>query len=469
MNKPEKTVILLILLLCTAFSSAYSESSVTAIPDTLITQEAYTVGTHILYGRYEQDDDLSNGKEPLEWIILDRTGNRALIIANNIIDIGWNFKYGIQGDVQTYRWSNSTLRRWLNKDFINIAFSGDEQKGIVCSLVKAEKNPFNGYAVGQDTEDQVFILSYKEALMYFPNDKDRISDVTNAIMRNPYSAIYTMNTEKLVNENNKPKPNDFAWALRAPGKASWPVIDKNGKLKRAIGNTYVSLRPVCVIDLEKTVNILIKPIPKPISMPEISVGNMINFGSYGQLGGKTDGPNPIEWVVIAREQNRVLLLSMNILYSLAYSDTAQSRWEKSNIRSWLNSAFLSNAFNDQEKLSIAIRTVLAERDGTGRSPHEKIFLLSRTEVEKYITNSYQCIATIHRSSQNEISDISSQSAPCSWWLRSSLPWASDVDYVDTTGAIKSIDIAKSTVVYGIRPALWLNLDVFEQVERSVTK
>ena len=34
----------------------------------------YPVGTHILFGTYEQDNNTANGKEPVEWIVLEQSG-----------------------------------------------------------------------------------------------------------------------------------------------------------------------------------------------------------------------------------------------------------------------------------------------------------------------------------------------------------------------------------------------------------
>lgn len=39
------------------------------------------VGSYVKFGSYEQDNDLSNGKEKIEWLVLDLQANEALLIS----------------------------------------------------------------------------------------------------------------------------------------------------------------------------------------------------------------------------------------------------------------------------------------------------------------------------------------------------------------------------------------------------
>ena len=73
----------------------------------------------ILFGHYEQDNDLGNGPEPIEWIVLDTQDGKALLLS----------KYGL--DAVPYNDDNNravtretcTLRTWLNDTFLNAAFT----------------------------------------------------------------------------------------------------------------------------------------------------------------------------------------------------------------------------------------------------------------------------------------------------------------------------------------------------------
>ena len=46
----------------------------------------YRIGDVITFGKYEQDNKTSNGKEDIEWIILDRQGDKVLLISRMALD-----------------------------------------------------------------------------------------------------------------------------------------------------------------------------------------------------------------------------------------------------------------------------------------------------------------------------------------------------------------------------------------------
>ena len=80
----------------------------------------------IKFGSYEQDNDVSNGKEEIEWIIMDKTDNSYLLLSKNILDCK---NFNVENNFVTF--SNSTLCGWLNNDFYNAAFDNDMKKYIV--------------------------------------------------------------------------------------------------------------------------------------------------------------------------------------------------------------------------------------------------------------------------------------------------------------------------------------------------
>ena len=94
------------------------------------------VGDTVFFGSYEQDNETSNGKEDIEWLVLAKENNRLLVVS----------QYGL--DCQQYNtnetevtWENCTLREWLNEDFFHAAFSDREKAMIPTVTVSADKNP----------------------------------------------------------------------------------------------------------------------------------------------------------------------------------------------------------------------------------------------------------------------------------------------------------------------------------------
>ena len=126
------------------------------------------VGSTVFFGSFEQDNNTSNGKEDIEWIVLARESKRILVISRYVLD----FQRYNESD-SNVTWESCSLRRWLNMEFLNEAFSGAEQAMIPNVTVSADKNPESDTNPGNDTTDQVFLLSISEVNEYFASDYDR--------------------------------------------------------------------------------------------------------------------------------------------------------------------------------------------------------------------------------------------------------------------------------------------------------
>lgn len=122
----------------------------------------YKVGDVVLFGKFEQDGNLSNGAEDIEWEILSVENGRILVISKyGLINKRYNEE---QMDVT---WETCTLRNWLNNDFYNTSFSDKEKKQIPYVTLINRKNPIYGTPGGNTTIDKVFCLSYEDVEKYF--------------------------------------------------------------------------------------------------------------------------------------------------------------------------------------------------------------------------------------------------------------------------------------------------------------
>ena len=133
-----------------------------------ITLENANVGDYVTFGRYEQDNDMANGKEAVEWLVLDKQGDRLLLIS----------RYGLDRKMfhethASVTWESCTLRAWLNDTFLKTAFSDEEQGQILQTTVSADPNPKYDTNPGNETTDMVFLLSIPEAEKYFSSDPAR--------------------------------------------------------------------------------------------------------------------------------------------------------------------------------------------------------------------------------------------------------------------------------------------------------
>lgn len=188
----------------------------------------------IRLGRYEQ----GSGIEPIEWMVLDRVQDgsktKLLVVSLYALEQRQYNKFEFRTT-----WENSPLRQWLNKDFLEAAFSPEERGSILLTDVKADNAPRNYYCEpsGNDTQDRIFLLSISEVQRYFPRATDALCLPTKVQSR-PKGEF----TELYCN-----------WWLRttgaAPYKAArfthWATFD----VDTSISNKYTFVRPAMWIEL----------------------------------------------------------------------------------------------------------------------------------------------------------------------------------------------------------------------------
>ena len=126
-----------------------------------------SVGDYIVFGAYEQDNNSADGKEEIEWLVLDKRSDSMLVVSRYALDC-----FVFYPSMANITWDSSSIRNWLNSSFLNSAFSAAEQSLIRTTTVSADKNPrYNTYA-GSSTSDKVFLLSISEVGWYFSSDAD---------------------------------------------------------------------------------------------------------------------------------------------------------------------------------------------------------------------------------------------------------------------------------------------------------
>ena len=103
----------------------------------------------------------------------------------------------------------------------------------------------------------------------------------------------------------------------------------------------------------------------------------IKFGNY-YLNSK-DEKEPIEWLVLDKKDNKILLVSKYLLEFKSFNEGLKATtWETSSIREWLNTSFLATAFTSLEQVKIQTTRVKTEDDwyyntNGGNATNDKIF------------------------------------------------------------------------------------------------
>lgn len=209
------------------------------------------------------------------------------------------------------------------------------------------------------------------------------------------------------------------------------------------------------------------------ALESAAVGDTIVFGSYEQDNDTSNGAEDIEWLVLAKKGNRLLVISRYALDSKNYSrEERYITWENCTLRQWLNDDFLNTAFLDGEKGMIPAVTVPVDKNpkyntDPGRATRDKIFLLSITEVNRYFTDdeARMCVPTAYAEANGIYTDRGytiDDAAACWWYLRSPgmrQDAAAGVDYDGSvnTGGYFAYPVSYSSKDGGVRPAMWIDL------------
>lgn len=193
------------------------------------------VGDTFVFGSYEQDNNISNGKEEIEWQVLAKDGSRILVISKYALD---SQLYNVSLDPVT--WETCSLRQWLNVNFLQDAFSDWQQDMIPTVTVYGENNYIYGTRAGTPTQDQIFLLSIQEAVDYFWYDDARRCLPTTYAKAN---GAWTSETGYCY------------WWLRTPGDTQWDAaaIFAQGGIHEEgndVNNPENAVRPAMWIDLD---------------------------------------------------------------------------------------------------------------------------------------------------------------------------------------------------------------------------
>lgn len=157
------------------------------------------VGDVIYFGTYEQDNNFSNGKEEIEWRVLEKDENgRMLVVSKYALDCR-----NYHSSVKQITWEGSDIRSWLNNDFYSNVFSSSEKSAVKTVTNENTGNSDFNVNGGNKTSDKIFILSIDEAKRYLPNNIDRMCQATK------YAESKGTELDSLT--------HNCRWWLRSPG------------------------------------------------------------------------------------------------------------------------------------------------------------------------------------------------------------------------------------------------------------
>lgn len=220
-----------------------------------------------------------------------------------------------------------------------------------------------------------------------------------------------------------------------------------------------------------------------VELKRAEVGDIVQMGTYEQ-DGDTETEDPIYWDVLDKDGDSILIISHDVIGYQRFSDSPNCViWEDSQIRTWLNEEFYTDAF-DKETLARIKESVLKNPSIAGYvtgadesiwesrgDTTDRIFLLSWKEMEKYYGHKLpKAEALLCKPSEavlQRYEEIKQQrirekvpfgeSAPdvtegISWMLRSTGKSQNQISIIRGDGYYSQ---CMADYYQGVRPAMWI--------------
>ena len=165
--------------------------------------------------------------DPIEWLVLAEKDNQMLLLSKDALaSLPWHNTH------TAVTWDQSDLRAWLNGEFLETAFSKEEQAAILVSDLDNGDDYGYGTPVGDNTQDKVFLLSVSEMQTYLPEPLRAVTPTRQAVSQGAYTN----------------GAGQCAWWLRSPGMtptspAYLASAGSIGSRAHEVNETIIGVRP----------------------------------------------------------------------------------------------------------------------------------------------------------------------------------------------------------------------------------
>ena len=485
----------------------------------------------VLFGKYEQDNNFENGKEDIEWIIIDVKDGKVKLLSKYILD-----RIAFKTSKKDELYEDSYFRYWLNNIFYNIAFEKEEKEKILYEKYDERKNIYDYILLCGDTKirDETYYTKYayqknfnhfkdlNKSVTYTKSDywRKRIDGSSNGVRPAIWikvDDIKDINIEKIIEDKKSTIPDEYEDIIVYNASDNYEILNRKTEKQRY---------NLCEINKAKLVS-------EYDEKSNVEQYDTVVFGSYEQDNNIENGKEDIEWLVLDRNEDRALLISKYILDDAIYNMSENKvgymsekivGWDQAAVRFWCNSYFLDEAFeNDKDiiletyikNLTYPIKEDLDGGMAEGfeskrlKDTKDKVFLLGIDEARKYFdyNTNYHIenvkIATTKtefaksNNSDGEVkADIWSygnfpymlRTVGYSWaWGGNDRNWGADIYSVYGNGSINSIGyygagqwwgdgdvpnlprpIDSDYYKRGVRPMIWIDLKNVERLKNVKT-
>ena len=202
----------------------------------------------------------------------------------------------------------------------------------------------------------------------------------------------------------------------------------------------------------------------PASAKDYEIGDTVTFGTYEQDNNRKDGAEDIQWIVLDKQDDRLLLISRYCLDSKPYHDSLEAiSWEYCSLRQWLNDDFYSTAFTEAEQERIVpVTNENPEHDpyktSSGRSTIDHVFILSQEEANDLFTSVMDRMAAPTSYAQAKGAYLNSETKTGWWWLRTTSYLNDHVTFTTSIGGVSVNGREVTRQDAGVRPVIWITAE-----------
>ena len=213
-----------------------------------------------------------------------------------------------------------------------------------------------------------------------------------------------------------------------------------------------------------------------VALKDAEIGDIVQMGIYEQ-DGNPETDDPICWDVLDKDGDAMLLISHDVIDYQRFSDSYNCViWEDSQIRTWLNEEFYTDAFDKETQARIKgyVTSGVDEANQESRGDAtDRIFLLSQKEIEKYyghkLPKAEALLCKPSKAVLQRYEEIKQQrvrekipfaeSAPdvtegISWMLRSTGKSQNHISIIRGDGYYSQYP---ADYYQGVRPAMWIDV------------
>ena len=203
-------------------------------------------------------NSVDNAKQPMEWIVLEKDGSKALLLSKYTLR---NREYNKNDEPVS--WETCDLRKYLNNEWYNRVFDNGEKQMILDSvLVNSNLNYLRSkdMITCPNTIDKVFLLSFLEFKTYFGcYDVDEIKLNDDLIVGPVVKFFENARAFGLTSIEEKQNAKEKEWWLRGNStnkKSSilFPIINQGNDTDSYIVFDFVATTPTDFMTKENTKN-----------------------------------------------------------------------------------------------------------------------------------------------------------------------------------------------------------------------